>query len=660
MLSLSNTLLAAQKSASSVPYVKVEVLDRVAGVNRLGWTRLYTGSEADYHHAATSPGDGSLVRARIDPATFNLYIQRVASPGPGSDYSTWTLVGQVSSASPVALGSRGATVLLFYAGIDQVSLYVKESTDYSASFGAPTLVYTETAVINHLAAAINASGTVALFYSVASGSVYSVKRTSGTWGAPSAWSNSIASISGLGCYYEGDWNLIVTGQEASGDRKVWTCIFGDGFSQAAGTWSALGEVTLASSGSGVEFKAPSIASPDVPRMFFVESYSGSVAYSRPVWSHSLPLAEFSQNLWREPVPFDLLSEYGVALACSASTAWLSAPSGVWQASLSAASVEVTADVLEATVRTEQGLGDLRVVLRNDDGRYGGIGAGDLAAIKQGSEVRLGLGYVTPSGAEVAYGPGYNITGWEYTSEGGKATFVLHAVDGWGVLDAWVARRQFSWAAGDRNVFQLLSFIFARAGLALSSISASSAVTDLHPAFTIHPGESGASAVQRLMKMVEDVILFRGFTGYLKRPQASDTSDYAYGTGHAIFHGRYSSTAQGCNRVQVFGDGVVDEAFEWAQIAVVHEKLRQVHDLNLSTPTEAGDRAQVELRRAQTRAEGGEVAVPVNCGQELFDVVDITDSRAGLAAAKRRVVGISVEYRTGPRPRYAQVLKLSGV
>jgi len=53
-------------------------------------------------------------------------------------------------------------------------------------------------------------------------------------------------------------------------------------------------------------------------------------------------------------------------------------------------------------------------------------------------------------------------------------------------------------------------------------------------------------------------------------------------------------------------------------------------------------------------------VPVNCGQELFDVVDITDSRAGLAAAKRRVVGISVEYRTGPRPRYAQVLKLSGV
>ena len=60
MRSLSSTLLTARKEASRVTYVKVEARNKIAGIVRLDWTRLYTGAEADYFHALTIPGDGSL------------------------------------------------------------------------------------------------------------------------------------------------------------------------------------------------------------------------------------------------------------------------------------------------------------------------------------------------------------------------------------------------------------------------------------------------------------------------------------------------------------------------------------------------------------------------------------------------------------------------
>jgi len=89
MRSLTSTLLAAQKQATAIPYVKVEAKNKIAGVVRYDWTRLYNGSEDDYFHALTIPGDGSLIRARITPPADSrkLYRQRVVNPGPASDFS---------------------------------------------------------------------------------------------------------------------------------------------------------------------------------------------------------------------------------------------------------------------------------------------------------------------------------------------------------------------------------------------------------------------------------------------------------------------------------------------------------------------------------------------------------------------------------------------
>ena len=559
-------------------------------------------------------------------------------------------------------------MLLFYVDIDQRTILVRESTDYGATFGSPTSITTAASTVGWLAAAINASDVVCLFYSVA-GTVYAVKRTGGSWVSPSAWTNSAAAITGIRCVYQGDWNLAICGQDSSGKNKVWTCVYGDGYSQSPGTWSSLAEITVASPGSNVEFRYPYVNFPDVFRIFFVENYSGTASYSRALWSHSLATAEFISNLWREPVPFNLASSYGLALAHSGSYAWLSTPSGVWRAALSPSSVDVTNDVVALSTQTNHSSGKMQIELRNDDGRY----SAPSSPPKLGSEILVSPGYRTGSGIEMSSGPAYWIESWTHLSIGRTATggtsalgcsasLILHASDAWGLLERWKARRQFAWASGSVNIFQLLNFIMARAGLEFSSFSNSDALVNHYPAFTINPGESGRSSVLRLLSKVPDVLFFRGYCGYIINPQVSDSSVYAYGTAHAILEAEYARHIRQANRVQVFGlpsSVTMTEDWDWEEVDLVYDRLAQVHDINLDTEAEAHARGESVLRHASIESLDGYIVVPLNCGQELYDVIDITDALAGLTASKRRVLSLYHLYDT-QRGVYTLKIGLGGV
>jgi hypothetical protein len=87
----------------------------------------------------------------------------------------------------------------------------------------------------------------------------------------------------------------------------------------------------------------------------------------------------------------------------------------------------------------------------------------------------------------------------------------------------------------------------------------------------------------------------------------------------------------------------------------------VHDLNLNTVARAQDRADAEMRHQEIASGTGEIVVPVNCGQELYDVISITDESAGLTAAQRRVIGLSMRYSAGGNvPVYEQRLSLGAV
>ena len=163
----------------------------------------------------------------------------------------------------------------------------------------------------------------------------------------------------------------------------------------------------------------------------------------------------------------------------------------------------------------------------------------------------------------------------------------------------------------------------------------------------------------LLSQVPDILFFRGNCGYIINPHASDSSVYAYGTSHSILEAEYAKHTREANRVQVFGSGVFTEDWDWEDIDLVYDRLAQVHDINLNTEAEAHARGEAILRHSAIESLNGHILVPLNCGQELYDVIDITDARAGLSAAKRRVLSLHHLYDT-QKGVYTLKIGLGGV
>jgi len=90
--------------------------------------------------------------------------------------------------------------------------------------------------------------------------------------------------------------------------------------------------------------------------------------------------------------------------------------------------------------------------------------------------------------------------------------------------------------------------------------------------------------------------------------------------------------------------------------MVYDRLKHLEDSNINTVSGAQARGEACLREAEIASAEGLIRIPVNCGQQLYDVVDITDGRAGLAAHKKRLVGLTMSYNPG-RGEYQQRLML---
>ncbi len=664
MRELTSTLLDAQKQATAVPYVRVEAANMIGGVVRLDWTRLYTGSESDYFHALAMPADGSLIRARITPPADSrkLYRQRIASPGPAGDFSQWTYTGQYN-AVVVAAAALDTEASIFWINTAREVRRIK-STDSGVSWGSPELLdYSPTTAIYGIAAAYKPGGDLALFFADQS-TLYVKKCIGGQWQSKVAWDKTTGDLSGVAVVYDGDFALMVTGKDASGNFKLWSLLHGDGAAVTAGTWSALLELAAAPSGGAFEYRQPFLVKTGVFRCFFIEKYTGEEAYSRPFRSQAISGTGFADGLWREPVPFNLSSEYGLAMAHDNDYAWLSGPAGVWRAPLAALTLDLTDDVISLRQECSETGGSLTVELRNDDGRYSVPGQGDLSVLDIGRRIEFSPGYITSAGSESSAGLSYILESCDHISAGGKAGLVLRAVDRWTALSDWKARHQFRWnkTSDDTNVLGIIRFVLARAGLGLAVRSQSAAMTGFYPDFTISPGDSGREVIRKLLSFVPDVIFLEGNVACLVNPLASDSAVYSYGDGHQVFEGTYRRGAMKTNRVQVegLGDGLIlAESFTWDQIDRLYDRLQQVGDRDIDSVSEAQQRGQACLRQSEIESEGGSILVPVNCGQQLYDVVAVTDARAGLDALKKRVLGIVLGYYPR-RGEYRQRLDLGAV
>jgi hypothetical protein len=225
---------------------------------------------------------------------------------------------------------------------------------------------------------------------------------------------------------------------------------------------------------------------------------------------------------------------------------------------------LTADIV--SVRQEiDGMGCfLSVELDNNKGKYALLGEGDIKVLNIGCQLNFSPGYRTAVGYEYCTGQTFCMESFAHTGSGGRASVVLQARDGWGVLGDWSARHQLRWnkASSEKSVKDIIGVIMAKAGLKLEVKSQSTTITGFYPDFTINPNDNGKNALEKLLSFVSDVIFIEGNKAYLINPQSTDDKEYSYGIDHVILEGRYSQVAKETNWVQVEGYDTIQE--KWWQ------------------------------------------------------------------------------------------------
>ena len=640
MRSLSSALLAAQQSASAEPHVDVLVENSVRGIRRLDFAHLDATAHTIARHGAAVPGDASITRVRVESGAVKQ--QRVANPATGP-WNTWNnlATGMGAYVACAAKGSRVAVVYLDAAG---TGIKLRESTDNGATYGSEVAVTTAAATLAGLAVAYkNSSGDLAVAWATAT-SIGIIKRTSGAFGSPATTSPGFNSLNGLALTYGFDWDMVVTGVEVTTLKpSLWTIAYGDGNDLAANTWSALQAQLQAESDAQETLRAPSIAYTDTYRITFVEAdaFTGGVTRTYRSWLHPALLYVGGPFTLRTPIPVDYTGAEGLALAADTGGGgyvYECAPDAVYRAPQSQQLASVTANILAAEIEERDGVTRGHLDLDNAGGAY----AGPPAPIAIGNLVAVSWGYRTSSGLQASRMQDLWIAGHEYHREGGVSVLRLHVEGAWEALRRNLQRAQIVHTSD--TYLAILTRIFSRAGIQLSSAGVSSRAATLSPRFTVPTGASGLDAVRHALAFLADRIRARPLaTVHITEPLASAASDYTFGAAHPVRAVRLLSEPPPVSETQAFGDGAYGESIDFATAGAGLGERVQQRDVTSTTGAAAAATAAAHLRQRALDARAGRITAPPHCGLELLDVVDFTDPLIGPNAIKRRVAAIRWRY-----------------
>jgi len=400
---------------------------------------------------------------------------------------------------------------------------------------------------------------------------------------------------------------------------------------------------------------------------WVEHYTGTNPYRRLKVSVGP-----SRNFVTEVVTFDYGGGgYGIRLVHTGSYGYLIAAGWVRRLKAYAGAAGEIADVSADVQRVEleeasESPGRGRIWLDNSRRQYAGAGTGALLALRVGSRVRVGLGYRTAAGIETIWQPPRWIDGLRFVERGdGESDLVLELVDAWGLLERRRAFRQ------EEIVGRNLSSILTRAASRLSGQYSSS----LHPnlnrtvaRYIVAPSQGWAEVAREMGRSGGLLLRFRTNPGVadgrgwgsvaLEAVALGGTAAYTYGPGpgeHPVLAVEDGPAVQTLGHVEVFGDGALGEAWDHDNVfALGHERLVQLHDLQITTDTDAATRASCELARAQREGWTGRLEAAPNLALEVFDVVLVKD-RQGNVNGPRQVSHLRtvLDRRTG---EYRQVVE----
>ena len=645
MRTLSSTLLAAQKKPDRLPYVEAKVYDFDQGIKRLSWTRLYTGSEPDNHHGLSFDGEGSMHRIRVNGS--NLYRQKITSPGEASDYSQWVQLA-ADCQGPCAIAAYGAKIYIFYRTTGNV-LWKYYSHNYGQDWSNAQLVAAYTDVLSMAACWWGTGNNVVCFAFKAGQQNGIVIDTTDQSTGEHTWLGSVqhpwGDNFGAGCYYTPDHvDLVVAAWESQTPYNLYG-LYRQQFDNTY-TFTDVDPFITAPEGEGITYEYPDCHLPAAAEDYEntlivgVEKFTGTTAYTRPLICHAVRGSEFYSMAFTEPRPFlNIPSSYGLRLQSTTNYWWLERPDGVWRAPRAAAApLDLTPNIV--SLRAERG--NLVIELDNSHSQYS-------TPPEKRSEVVLKLGYKTTAGSEAVEVGRYWLDSWEYSSSPNMSTITIHCLDGQGLADKWTTRFLMRWPA-NKTVWEIIQEIICRWGINLTSpagVPRSSAVDNLYPDFTLQPGTAGDSALRRILSFIPDSLVFTGNEAYVKDLRADEASSYSYGTTHVILQGEYRQAVP-LTRARAIGRAadesrIVEVAIDWTNLQLGIDIFDQDYDPNLQTAARAQERADAILRKESLRAQGGRIVIPPNVGQELYDVVTVTDKRCGISSKKYRVMDIDAEY-----------------
>lgn len=583
---------------------------------------------------------------------YSNYAHSVYASNLDPDRS-WTYFNASARAVAVA-GDDGDLIAVHISAGTPYSVYYATSDDGGQTWSA----WTDTGMVSdangQVAVAYKDADNWAIFYTRGS-QLYCREYRAGVWQAESSSAFTFTSITGLAATHAIDYNLLIAGLDADSQPGLWASGFGCGFDYDLGVWGAPAPIVTHASTESYEYLYPKLRYIDTWRLAVVQHYTATTERYVQMVSYMAGLPNWLAHNWREPFPQDHSDQYGIALCHSSTHAIKTAPDGIWVDDLTVTTWDVSNDVIELFQEEypERPRSRVKVVLNNTGNKYGGFD-------KMGYEIEIGWGYTTASGNEYSNAPHFWVTGWRFISppwfplrafwpQGVLGTLEITAEGVWDLLNRWRTPRPIHWEAGQKTILQMFTHILGKAGIGYSPDSSSPAASNFKPEVTLPAGTSGLAAIKKIRKWVDDVFKQRQAQVVSLYPQPDDEPVYTYnniyGISHLLFRGRYDTGAWDPNRAEVWGDTVMEQDFEFPQIQQVEDRLSRVTTPNYPDATRAAERAAIELRKGQMlHAKGGWVQVCVNCGQEPYDVVTLTDTTAGINAQTFRVLGITTHYR----------------
>ncbi|MEX2237708.1 MAG: hypothetical protein WEB00_09260 [Dehalococcoidia bacterium] len=325
----------------------------------------------------------------------------------------------------------------------------------------------------------------------------------------------------------------------------------------------------------------------------------------------------------------------------------------------------------------------------------------------GAQLEVSLGYRTASGDRTSTLPYFWVDSIETLIEDGRRLFVISARDIHSLLEAWHPRDSVEYRA-TRSVFQVIDLTAARAQVDYTTTSQSPNLTALLPdwfhdtAFirwlkrerppgwqkifykdparpsrgTPPPGVNrgrglrwdvlerlltppllldleasshGLSALSRVLSTVRDVAYGQDRRLVTLDLDPAEASVYDYGgAGHPLRRARYRRLAPAFNHVLTWGGAsstVVRSVPDWAGLRDLgRESLATVRDIAADSDSKADARADAVLRPSQVSGREDVIEALPNVGQELWDVVRVSETNtAQISAAYRRVTAIRLLY-----------------